>query len=186
MTKIYKNQKGFTFVEVLIAIVILVLASVTAADLVRGSVRAVRDAKEFTIATMLLQKTIAELETKMETEGMERGCEKKKDGKFDPPFEKFTWTTYCTEIDFRLSESAAKLLSEKEGDGKETDNKEDMITKMILNMASDYITKSLRELHVEVNWAQGKDKRHIDATTHFVRYDEPLNISALGGIGIGG
>lgn len=162
----------------LIAIVILVLASVTSADLVRGSVRAVRDAKEYTVATMLLQKVMAELETKMETEGIEKGCDKKKEGKFEAPYEKFTWATFCTEIDFRLSESAAKMLDEKsENDSEPT--KEDMITKMILNTASDYITKSLRELHVEVNWVQGKTKRHVDATTHYVRYDQPLTLPSI-------
>lgn len=176
------NHSGFTFIEVLIAIVILVMASVTAADLIRGSVRAVRDAKELTLATMLLQKVMAELETKLETEGIDRGCEKKKDGKFEAPFEKFTWTTYCTEIDFQLSESAAKALEDKAADenkASETDS-ENMVQKMILQTASDYITKSLRELHVEVNWVQGKTKRKIDATTHFVRYDLPLTLPQVG------
>lgn len=174
MKKLLNNSQGFTFVEVLIAIVILVMASVAAADLIRGSVRAVRDSKETTIATVLLQKTMAELETKMETEGMEKGCEKKVTGKFDAPYDKFTWTTYCTEIDFQLSATASKILDEnKENDG---ETKEDVIQKMVLQMASDYITKSLRELHVEVNWLQGKTKRQVDATTHFVKYDQPLTI----------
>lgn len=179
-----KHIKGFTFIEVLIAIVILVMASVTAADLVRGSVRSVRDAKEYTVATMLLQKAMSELETKLETEGLEKGCDKKKDGKFEAPFDKFTWSTFCTEIDFKLSETAAKVISDKPDSEKDSDtSKEDMITKLILNTASAYITKSLRELHVEVNWLQGKTKRHIDATTHFVVYDQPLTLPS---IGIGG
>lgn len=178
-----KNQKGFTFVEVLIAIVILVLASVTAADLVRGSVRAVRDAKEYTVATMLLQKAMAELETKLETEGIEKGCDKKKDGKFEAPFEKYTWSTFCTEIDFNLSESASKMLDENSDKNSTEQSQENEITKMILNTASEYISKSIRELHVEVNWVQGKTKRKIDATTHFARYDQPV---VLPSIGIGG
>lgn len=172
------NQKGFTFVEVLIAIVILVMASVTAADLIRGSVRAVGDSKEMTIASVLLQKTMAELETKMETEGLEKACVKKVAGKFDPPYEKYTWTTYCTEIDFQLSATAAKVMEDKDkADADQT--KEDQLQKMILTAASDYITKSLRELHVEVNWLQGKTKRQVDATTHFVKYDQPLTFTNI-------
>lgn len=184
MKKNLNSRSGFTFIEVLIAIVILVMASVTAADLIRGSVRAVRDSKEMTIATVLLQKTMSELETKMETEGMEKACEKKVTGKFEAPYEKFTWATYCTEIDFQLSATAAKILEGKEDSDSEA-TKEDLIQKMILQTASAYITKSLRELHVEVNWLQGKNKRHVDATTHFVKYDQPLTMPSFG-VNLGG
>ena len=106
------NYSGFSFIEVLIAIVILVIASVVSVDLLRGSVRATRDARELTTATMLLQKTMSELETKLETEGMEKACDKKKTGKFDVPFDKYTWATYCNEIDFKLSQTASKLMEQ--------------------------------------------------------------------------
>ena len=58
------SQSGFTFIEVLLAITLFVIAAVVAVDLTRGSVRATQDLKEVTTATWLLKKTITELETK--------------------------------------------------------------------------------------------------------------------------
>ena len=180
------NKSGFTFIEVMIATVIFVLAALAAMDLARGSVRAVKEAQEITQATWLLQKVMVELETKIETEGIEKGCEEKKEGTFDEPYNRFTYTTYCSEIDFRLSETASQLLGE--GGSGEGSNVENMTQKMILNLASDYISKASRELHAEVKWMQGKTPKKIDVTTHVANYTLPFTLPAglMPGTGGGG
>lgn len=177
---------GFTFIEVMVAMLIMVLAVVAAVNITRGAVRATRDSKEISIATWLAQTAIVDLETKVETEGVEKGCDKKKDGKFKAPYEQYTWTTYCTEIEFNISQEAAKIAAAAGNTEKEDENSsENMIQKMILQAASDYITKSLRELHAEVKWTEGKQQRSIALTTHFVRYDQPLTLPGVGGGGGG-
>lgn len=172
----------------MIATVIFVLAALAAMDLARGSVRAIKDAQDVTLATWLLQKTIVELETKIETEGIEKACEKKKEGSFPEPHQNFSYVAYCTEIDFRISETVSALLDEdKENDDKA--NQENEIQKFVLNTASDYLSKASRELHVEVMWTQGKTPRKVDVTTHVARYDMPLQMgqsSGTGGSGSGG
>lgn len=177
-TRLVHNQ-GFTFIEVMIATVIFVLAALAAMDLARGSVRAVKDAQDVTTATWLLQKVMVELETKIESEGIEKACEKKTDGTFDEPYERFSYVTFCTEIDFRISEAAAAMLNE--GEESSSPTQEDMIRKLVLNTASDYLSKASRELHVEVLWNQGKTPRSVDVTTHIARYDLPLPPISLGG-----
>jgi len=177
------HKSGFTFIEVMIATVIFVLAALAAMDLAKGSVRAVKDAQDVTQATWLLQKTIVELETKIETEGIEKACEKKKDGVFPEPNQRFSFVTYCSEVDFKISEAASALLDDsKENDAKA--NQEDTLQKFVLSTASSYISKAARELHVEVSWMQGKTPRKIDVTTHVARYDLPLQIPQ--GVGGGG
>lgn len=180
--RLQKNQQGgFTFIEVLLAITLFVIAAVVVVDLTRGSVRATQDLKDVTTATWLLKKTITELETKVETEGFEKACYKKKEGKFEAPYEKFSWITNCNQIDFKLSESAAALMNNNQDSKTEKANQEDQILKMILNVSSDYISKSMREIHAEVHWVQGKKNgRVVDVTTHVARYDLPLSIPAIG------
>lgn len=156
----------------MIATVIFVLAALAASDLARGSVRAVKDAQDVTQATWLLQKVIAELETKIETEGIEKGCEKKSTGKFEEPYDKFSWVTYCSEIDFKISESASSVLGG--GEQAEESNQENLAQKMLLNLASKYISEASRELHAQVLWSQGNTQRQVDVTTHVARYDMPL------------
>jgi prepilin-type N-terminal cleavage/methylation domain-containing protein len=169
------NNSGFTFIEVMIATVIFVMAALAAMDLARGSVRAVKDAQDVTVATWLLQKVIVELETRLESEGIEKACEKKKEGTFEPPHEKFSYVTYCSEIDFRLSEEASKIL----GEGAEEEQQSgavsiNLIKKQLLDDLSTYLSKASRELHAEVTWKQGNTARTIDVTTHFVNYNQPL------------
>jgi len=171
-----RNRSGFTFIEVMVAMLIFVLAVMAAVDIARGSVRATVDAKEMSVASWLVQNAMVDLETKLETDGIEKGCEKKKEGKFEPPYERFSWISSCEEIEFNISEAAAKLAANEEREDGEVE-KENMIQKMILQTASDYITKALRELHTEVYWMRGKQKMTVTLTTHFVRYDLPLTLS---------
>ena len=182
MKKTHKtSQSGFTFIEVLIAITIFVIAAVIAVDLTRGSVRATIDLKEVTTATWLLKKTITELESKVESEGFDKACIKKIEGKFEAPNEKYTWITNCHQIDFKLSQTAAALLGDKADVDIKAADKENQIQKMVLNISSEYISNSMREIHAEVHWIQGKKtKRMVDVTTHVARYDQPLKIPALG------
>lgn len=157
----------------MIATVIFVLAALAASDLARGSVRAVKDAQDVTQATWLLQKVIAELETKIESEGIQKACEEKKTGTFEEPYNKFSWVTYCSEIDFKISEAASNILGENSSDAEE-ENQENLAQKMLLNLASKYISDASRELHAEVLWLQGNLKRQVDVTTHVARFDMPL------------
>jgi len=152
----------------MIATVIFVLAAIAAMDLARGSVRAVKDAQDVTVATWLLQKVIVELETKLESEGIDKACEKKKEGQFEAPHEKFSYVTYCSEVDFKLSETVSAMLG---GDDDSKDkNTENLQLKMLLDMTSKYMNTATRELHAEVMWVQGKTPRTIDVTTHVVNY----------------
>src|SRR5688572_16040196 len=88
---------------------IFTIAVLAAIDITSGSVRATRDAREVSAATWLLQQKMVELETKLETDGVEKACEKKDSGKFEEPHENFTWKSSCEEIDFKLSETAAQM-----------------------------------------------------------------------------
>jgi len=176
------GQRGFTFIEVMVAMLIFVLAVLAAVNIARGSVRATIDAKEMTVASWLVQNAMVDLETRLETEGIEKGCEKKKEGKFPPPHENFSWISSCEEIEFNISEEASKLQAAA-GQEEDTSQQANVIQKMILQTASEYITKALRELHTEVYWMRGKQRLSVDLTTHFVRYDLPLVLSATGGPG---
>jgi len=178
------NKSGFTFIEVMIATVIFVLAALAAMDLARGSVRAVKDAQDVTLATWLLQKVIVEMETKIETQGLDKACDKKKEGRFEEPYAGFSFTTYCSEVDFKISEQASALLGDNADDSNRT--QEDIFKKLFLETASKYMSQASRELHAEVSWMQGKTKRTVDVTTHVARYDLPPVLPSFPGMGDGG
>ncbi len=177
-------NKGFTFIEVLVALLIFTFSGLAALSIVTGSVRAVKEAKEISHATWLLQNLMAQTEAKLEGQGLDKACKEKDEGKFPAPNERFQWKTSCYKIDFRLSEAAAKLQQQMaSGKNADADTDEDPILKMILQVASEYLTRSTREIHVEVNWTQGKTPRQLTATSHFARYDQQPALP--GGMGTG-
>lgn len=177
------NSKGFTFIEVLVAMLIFTLAALASITIVNGSVRATRESKEISQATWLLQNLMSESETKLEAQGIDKACTEKETGKFPAPHDSYTWVRYCTEIDYTLSETAAQLAAAKQGgeDDEEMSAKENQQLKILLQVASDFLTRSTRELHVEVNWTQGKQQRQVTATSHFVRYDQQPAFPSVGG-----
>lgn len=177
-----KQTSGFTFIEVLVAMLIFVLAVLGAVNIAQGSVRASAEAKDIAMATWLLQGLMADLETKLETEGIDRACEAEKKGQFEEPYERYSWATYCHQIDFKLSEQAAAMAKQLAGEEAEA-VEENPIAKMILDLAGKYISDASRELHVEVFWNDGRTNRDVTATTHFVRYDLQPQVPALGGFG---
>jgi len=179
-----RHSAGFTFIEVMIAMLIFTLAVLAASNIADGSVKATRDARDISRASWLLQGVMAELESKLESQGIDKACDKKKEGKFEGDNQAFTWKTECYEIDIKLSETASKMAKD---DANESEaNQENLIQKMVLNLASEYITKSLREIHAEVYWTQGKNKRMVSATTHFVRYDQQATVPDLSALTGGG
>jgi type II secretion system protein I len=177
-----RREKGFTFIEVMVAMLIFVLAVLAAVNIVRGAVRATRETREITIANWLLQNVISELEIKLETEGLDKACDKKTEGKFDDPYGKYQWVTECYEIDFEISETAAKMAQAMQNPEKSEDdlNSENAILKMVLDTANTYIKGAMREIHAEVLWVEGKNKRKVEVTTHFARYDNPLSVPGRG------
>ena len=180
-----KSQSGFTFIEILVAIAIFVLAVIAAVNVASGSVHAVQDSKDISMATWLLQSKMVELETKLENQGFDKGCEESANGTFDEPNEKYSWSSICQEIDFYLSETAAQLASATGEEEDSNNTQTDQITKLVLQTASQYITNSTRELHVEIKWNQFGNERTVSATTHFARYDQKVSIPGIGTLGTG-
>ncbi len=179
-----KSTAGFTFIEVLVAMLIFVMAVLAAADIANGAVKATQDSRDVTLGTWLLQGKMVELETQLETEGIEKGCVKKDTGKFEAPFDRYSWQTECYEIDLKISETAAKLAASAAGEEEDEGqtSQESSIQKMVLGIASDYLTKAVREIHTEVYWNQRGAERVISLTTHVVNYNLPLQLGgALGG-----
>lgn len=174
--------RGFTFIEVLVAMLIFTLAALAAINIVQGSVRATKESKEIAQATWLLQNLMSEAESRLEAQGIDRACKEKEEGKFDAPYDQFKWKTECYQIDFKLSESAAKMAQQMaQGEEDVNSTAENPVLKMILGVASEYLTRSTREVHAEVSWMNGKTPRLISATSHFVRYDQQPAMPALGG-----
>ena len=157
------NQKGFTLLEFLIAMALLVFV-IAAAYLSQGnSLSSSLRSRNILIATNLARNFISDEELKWEGVKFE-ALPEQKEGKFEAPNAQFKWTLKFTKVDFS---GLSDVLISKTEEGKEDKAQ----TAMILKMFQDYMEKSVRRMTVTVEWPEGKGNTSMSFTEILVNYD---------------
>jgi type II secretion system protein I len=171
------NQSGFTLLEVIIALAIMVLAFASILAVESNSINATTRAKEMNIVAMLARNQMIELEYKVEGKTFEE-VKKTEGGTFPPPYEGYRWQTEVKEIKFpnlnvggggkggsSSSSSSSNSSSSSGGAGEQDANQyAEMITKMV----TEYFTKAIREIGVTIYWKRGKSEASYSVSTYWV------------------
>lgn len=162
-------RKGFTLIEVLVAMMILSGAMVALSQSWSGSLFAFRKSSKVNTAVSLLKKKATELEIKYKTNSFSEIPEQEA-GDFGSDFSEFTWTAQTQELEF--PDLSALLISEDGGAN-------EMIL-MVVKQMTDFFSKSIKELRVVVVWDSNGKKLNYSVTTYLV------NNATSGSLGIGG
>lgn len=159
-----KKNKGFTLVEVLIALGIFVTSFFVLVDSQNMSVRNSALAKRITIATTLAQEKLSEMVLKYQGKPLTEIPEKE-EGTFSAPHSKFRWEKTSRDFHYDLSfliemDQTAKAKAGKE----ESEEQSPLMT--YLPKISDFIKQSSKEITVTVYWKEGSAERKMSLTTH--------------------
>jgi prepilin-type N-terminal cleavage/methylation domain-containing protein len=171
------RQKGFTLLEVVIALGILAIVMTTLAGSWNGNLRRVRKSKLKTQAVYLLQKKATEIETiyKNDVRSLPTDLQK---GKFEGErFKKFSWEWEANEFEMP---DIARLFTQDEGIV-------DEMTLKVIRQMRDYLEESIKEVKITLIYkASAKAApQKFSLATIFVDYDTPLNLG-FGGAGAPG
>jgi len=152
-----KRQRGFSLLEVMIAVVILAMAFSTLIGVISVSSARARSAEHLTTATMLARQKMTEIEIELK-KGMLKGEfpeDKEEDGAFEEPFERFRWKMVIKKV-----ELPAPIMGEKGG-----------VQEMISRELTKEISKSVRELKLTLSWVEPitEQEKSFDITTHIVK-----------------
>lgn len=155
-----RNQKGFTLLEILIALGILATSFTMLFAAQGNSFLDSERAERLTVATNLAQQRMVELEMEL-AEDMKRRKfpdEKEESGTFDDPFADFRWQYNIKKVEIPSAASA-------EG--------QNPLIGPHIKRISDQISKSVREVTLKVFWGD-KDKpeeeqSQMSVTTHIVK-----------------
>ncbi len=160
-----KNQKAFTLLEFIIAFALLtiILSSVyiTQSSSLFASVRT----KNIVTATNLARNLLAESEIKLEGVKFDN-VDKKSEGTFEAPFEKFKWSRRVEEVEFT---ALSQLMASSMKGSKDEAPKEQEV--MVAKLFEDYMKKSVRKMVVTVEWPEGNATSNLSFTTLLVNYD---------------
>ncbi len=165
------NQKGFTLIEVLIAIGLLtiIMASVF---ITQGSSQAssVRN-RNILIATNLARNLINEQEFKYEGVPFDKLPEKDS-GKFAEPYQDIEWEVTFTEIDFAVLTQLIQQKAQAENPEESGAN-----TATMLKMFEEYLKKSVRKMTIQLRWPENGGTSTQDFTQLLVNYDAEFTSS---------
>jgi general secretion pathway protein I len=162
------NQKGFTLLEVLIAIAIMALALGSILAIEGGSINHSVESKQMNIVAMLAKNEMITTELDIEGKSFDE-VEKETSGKFDPPFEDFGWKREVSEIKFPNLNPGGGGGSKNEG--------EDQASEMLSKLLSNYLSKALREVKVSVLWMKNGKPQSFSVSTYWVDLNHEFNLS---------
>ncbi|MES2965602.1 MAG: prepilin-type N-terminal cleavage/methylation domain-containing protein [Bdellovibrionota bacterium] len=166
-----RRQRGFTLVEVLVAMVIMIGGVIVVANAWSGNFSRVRSARINNVAATLLERKMTEIEF----EYAEKTIDELKDedaGDFGAMYPGYTWEMKSQE--FEMPDLSGAMTSQDGG--------ADETLLMIMRTTAEFFKKSVKEVCVTVIYKPraGNPIRHT-VTTFLVDYTKELPMPGLGG-----
>ncbi len=168
--KFLKNSEGFTLLEVVIAMAIMVIAFSAILAVEGGSINATTRAKQMNIVAMLAKNKMVETEFNFEGKTFEE-IKKEEAGTFENPYEDYQWKSVIKELTFPNLASLGKNSSQN-SDGGQTQGAE-MVTRILTN----FLSKAIRQVIVTVSWKRGNATQDFSLSTYWVDLNHEIKIS---------
>jgi prepilin-type N-terminal cleavage/methylation domain-containing protein len=175
-----RNNKGFSLLEVLIAITIMASCVVVVAMAWSGSQLRIRKMRLNNQAAFLLDYKVAETEKRFRNEITLLPDDEA--GTFDDlgkEYRNFSWVLKSKK--FEMPDISGFLKQNKNG--------ADPIMTMVMEQMKNYFDQAAKEVTITVVYSFGKDKVKYSATTFLIDFNQQIpmpDMSALGGAGGGG
>jgi prepilin-type N-terminal cleavage/methylation domain-containing protein len=171
---------GFTLLEVIIAMTIMVLSFASILAVEQGSIRATARAKQMNVVGMLAKNQMVETEFKIQNKTFDE-VKKEESGTFAAPYEDYHWKTIIKELKF--PNLAALGGGGKKGGGATSGNSGDSgdssvnsITEMVTKLMTQYFSKAIREVSVTVSWKQGPGEQSFTLSTYWVNLNAQFQL----------
>lgn len=179
--KQHKKQRGFSLIEVLVAMMIFAGSILVINNVWSGNFFRIKKARRMNEVSLLLKQKITEYEILYTGKSLAEIPEKES-GNFGEGYTNYSWSMSSREFEMPNLASAITGPESDGGGGNE------MIALLTQTM-SDYLNKSVKEMKVTVivKGFSSKKKKNLEysATTLFVDYDQELSIPGIGGLGGG-
>ena len=171
------NIRGFTLLEVLIALAILVLVLGSILTVQSSSIRAATNAKEMNTVTLLARNLMTETETKLEGRGFTEVA-KMTEGQFDNPYQDYKWKVEIKEIKFPNISFTPQSAGDSGGtSGGGGDGSQSYLIDRIVKIITTYLSKAIREVQITVSWQRGDNQLSYSVSTFWVNLNEELSLN---------
>ncbi len=162
--KRYSNE-GFTLLEVMIALTIMILSFASIFVIQDNSISATNRAREMNAVAMLAKNQMTELEYRTQGKTFEE-VKKEDGGTFPAPYEKYRWTSKVNELNFPNLGLGGGGSQSKTGDS----GMEELVAKTIFK----HLSKSTREIKLTLYWKRGSGEMSYTISSLWVNFNQEL------------
>ncbi len=160
------NNRGFTLLEIMVAIALLAIILVTVYGSQASSLFTSTKLRNVQIATNLARKFMHESELDLKDQNFDNLDSGESTGKFPDPFSNFSWKRKVEKVDF--SALSEVLLAQAAADPNQRLSGQD---ETVAKYFQDYLGQSVRRMTVTVEWPDGDKTSSLGFTTLLVRYN---------------
>lgn len=187
-------KRGFTLLEVMIALAIMALALTAIVGINGNAITQHAYSKRVTVATMLARSKLADLESEFYKEGFDSQFDQRVVGDFsEEGWKDFAWEAEIIkpDLDPAAATEMVRVMAQQFTSGLEEDvsrtrdqiqgptigldglssTMADQYTGLIESQVGQIVEtleQSVREVRLRVTWQEGKEIESVDVTTHFV------------------
>jgi general secretion pathway protein I len=183
--KLLRNRSGFTLLEVMIAITLMLIAWTSIFATQSASQTITWKSTKLNDVTMLARSKMSEIEAEIEGKTFEE-VKKEENGTFSAPWNEYTWKKEIKEVEFpNLSmqggggessssnpDSSASSDTSSEG-GSSNSAALERMTKLITK----FLSQSIREVRLTLTWKQGAGESSFTLTTWWVDLNHEFSLS---------
>jgi prepilin-type N-terminal cleavage/methylation domain-containing protein len=168
-----RNSKaGFTLIEVLIASVIFALSIIALVQTGVTSLRSVSDSEKLFKAVQLAHAKSGEMVSTYQEfinkNGVPENLDEKKEGKFEAPFDSYTWSARLIPSTVVVSKSEFMSLLTRLGFDEDAAESELKKSQLLLGNLNKILKANYAELIVTVDWEQFGRKQSLPVVTHLI------------------
>ena len=160
-----RNEGGFTLLETMIAVSIMLIAFSAILMVESASLNSSSRAKQMNIVAMLSKNALIETEYYIQGRTFEE-VDKEKTFPFPEPYTDYTWKRVVKEIKF----PSLSLGASKQGSVDET-------TEQMVKLLTNFLSKAVREVSVEVMWKKGTVTQSFAVSTYWVDLNHEFQLT---------
>lgn len=163
-----QNQNGFTLLETMIAVAIMVVAFGSVLMIESGALKTAEKSKQMNIVAMLAKSKMTETEVYIESKTFNE-VKDEESGEFEEPYQDYKWSRKIKEVEFPQINFGA---SNQDGDNKVTTTQE-----TLSKLMSNYLSKAIREVTITITWQRGKGTQNFSLSTYWVNLNHEFSFS---------
>lgn len=162
---------GFTLLEVLIAMSIMVVSFSAILSIESSAINVTNRARQNNTVAMLLKNALVQTEMEIEGKSFEE-VQKEKTTSFDQPFADYSWSWKVKEIEF-----PNLVPSSGDSGGGSGDKGQDQSSEQLGRIVTKFLSKAIREVEVSVSWKKSEKLQSVSATTYWVDLNHEMALT---------